>query len=329
MQRFKAILAVVDRKPSADTVLQRAVALAQTNQAILTAVCVAPRVTLGMGMPDGGPISADLQRAATAAAQEELEKAVAPFRAQVDIRIRVLVGTPFLEIIREVLRHGHDLVIKSPENPDWLDRMLGSDDMHLLRKCPCPVWLVKPAQSAAYRRILAAVDVSLDHPADELATRHQLNIQILEMAASLALADFAELHVAHTWQAIGERMLRGTLLSRPESEVQAYVEQVRQKHKDELDALLQAVVKHQGGDALEFVGPKKHLVKGQARKEIPTLAKRLRTDLVVMGTVARTGVPGFFIGNTAEAILEQIDCSVLAVKPPGFVTPVTLEGDPG
>jgi nucleotide-binding universal stress UspA family protein len=41
--------------------------------------------------------------------------------------------------------------------------------------------------------------------------------------------------------------------------------------------------------------------------------------------VARTGVRGFFIGNTAETILEQIDCSVLAIKPPGFVTPVALE----
>jgi universal stress protein E len=47
---------------------------------------------------------------------------------------------------------------------------------------------------------------------------------------------------------------------------------------------------------------------------------------VVMGTVARTGVPGFIMGNTAETILSQIDCSVLAIKPPGFTTPVTLAG---
>jgi nucleotide-binding universal stress UspA family protein len=44
-----------------------------------------------------------------------------------------------------------------------------------------------------------------------------------------------------------------------------------------------------------------------------------------MGTVARTGIPGLIIGNTAEAILDQITCSVLAAKPPGFVTPVTLD----
>jgi len=44
-----------------------------------------------------------------------------------------------------------------------------------------------------------------------------------------------------------------------------------------------------------------------------------------MGTVARTGMPGLLIGNTAEGVLNEIDYSVLAVKPPGFVTPVTLE----
>jgi nucleotide-binding universal stress UspA family protein len=44
-----------------------------------------------------------------------------------------------------------------------------------------------------------------------------------------------------------------------------------------------------------------------------------------MGTVARTGISGFLMGNTAETILNQIDCSVLAIKPPDFQTPVTLQ----
>jgi nucleotide-binding universal stress UspA family protein len=31
------------------------------------------------------------------------------------------------------------------------------------------------------------------------------------------------------------------------------------------------------------------------------------------------------MGNAAETILNQIDCSLLAIKPEGFTTPVTLE----
>ena len=57
---------------------------------------------------------------------------------------------------------------------------------------------------------------------------------------------------------------------------------------------------------------------------IPKLAHEKQVDLIVMGTVCRTGIGGFFIGNTAEKILQDVDCSVLTVKPEGFVSPVTV-----
>ncbi len=89
--------------------------------------------------------------------------------------------------------------------------------------------------------------------------------------------------------------------------------------------MLNEVTGKLGTEALEYLKPQTHLVKGWPRKEIPALAARLDVDLVVMGTVARTGVPGLIMGNTAESIINQIDCSLLAIKPPGFETPVTLE----
>ncbi len=325
MKRFKRILCVVDPRQHAGTALERAVSLAQNNQAKLTVVSIAPRLTAGIGMPDGGPISAQLQEAGIADSRQQLDKAIAPFRSRIAIDAKVLMGTVFLEIIREVLRQDHDLVVKTPEDPAWLARIFGSDDMHLLRKCPCPVWLVKHSQSKPYRRILAAVDVDTDHPSPDLAIRHKLNIQILELAISLALSDFAELHVAHAWVAIGESAMRGAFIRRPDAEVMTYVEQVRQQHAEGLEDLLADVIESRDEDALQYLRPQRHLVKGLPQREIPTLARRLEADLVVMGTVGRTGVAGLFIGNTAEAILEQIECSVLAVKPEGFVTPVTRD----
>jgi len=47
-----------------------------------------------------------------------------------------------------------------------------------------------------------------------------------------------------------------------------------------------------------------------------------KIDILIMGTVARTGISGFIIGNTAENILQKIDCSLLALKPQGLVSPV-------
>jgi nucleotide-binding universal stress UspA family protein len=67
------------------------------------------------------------------------------------------------------------------------------------------------------------------------------------------------------------------------------------------------------------------LLKGEPDESIVDLANRELVELIVMGTVSRTGLAGFFIGNTAEKVLHSIDCSVLAVKPEGFVTPVKTE----
>ncbi|MDZ7686912.1 MAG: universal stress protein [Gammaproteobacteria bacterium] len=41
-------------------------------------------------------------------------------------------------------------------------------------------------------------------------------------------------------------------------------------------------------------------------------------DLLVMGTLSRSGIPGMLIGNTAERVLNDVDCSVLTLKPKGF-----------
>lgn len=65
-----------------------------------------------------------------------------------------------------------------------------------------------------------------------------------------------------------------------------------------------------------------HHARGRPDRTIPQLIDSLEVDILVMGTVARTGIPGFIIGNTAENTLREIRCSLLALKPNGFVSPV-------
>jgi len=71
-----------------------------------------------------------------------------------------------------------------------------------------------------------------------------------------------------------------------------------------------------------------YLLKGEAGRLIPALAAANEIELIVMGTVSRTGIAGLLIGNTAEKVLRQVDCSVLTVKPEGFITPVKLDAQP-
>lgn len=324
MKRFSNILLVIDPTEPCVPLMERSVAFAENSQAALTVVSVVPRIVVAASLPEDGPVTLEVQAALVAEQTQKLETLAAPFRDRLSIRTKVLTGTPFLEVVREVLHHAHDLVIRAPENPGWLDRLFGSDDMHLLRKCPCPVWLARCEGPKSYRRILAAVDVDDCYPLEELATRRAMNHEILALAGALALSEFAELHVASVWDALGESFLRGAFMNVPDERVAAYVEHARQRNGAALAALMRELSDILGEDAVDYLRPKTHLVKGWARREIPALAEQLDVNLVVMGTVGRPGIPGFIMGNTAEAILEQLDCSVLAVKPPGFVTPVAL-----
>ncbi len=69
------------------------------------------------------------------------------------------------------------------------------------------------------------------------------------------------------------------------------------------------------------------LARGPARTVIPAQAEALKADIIVLGTIARTGLSGVIIGNTAEDILNSVSCSVVAVKPDSFVSPVAPETD--
>ena len=57
---------------------------------------------------------------------------------------------------------------------------------------------------------------------------------------------------------------------------------------------------------------------------IAQLARQQEIDVVVMGTLARAGLSGAFMGNTAEQVLDRVECSVLTIKPNGLVSPVTI-----
>ncbi|SCZ67705.1 universal stress protein [Thiohalomonas denitrificans] len=314
MKGFKNILYVSENAVEQDSALARAVSLTENNQADLTVIDVIPQVTAGIGLPP------DLQARFEAERRQALDSLVAPHRERRRIHCKVLTGSMYLEVIREVLRDGYDLVIKPAANPDFLERIFGSEDMHLLRKCPAPVWLMKTAEKTNYECILAAVDFD---PSEPESARQGLNRKLLELSSSLALSDFAQLHLVHVWDTPAEMLLR-SWSDNPGEAASRYVESERSRHQNGMASLREGLRAQIGQEAYDYISPHFHLIQGSAARVIPAMAKQLQADLVVMGTVARTGIPGLFIGNTAETVLEQLRCSVLATKPPGFASPVTL-----
>ncbi|HMQ56755.1 MAG TPA: universal stress protein, partial [Anaerolineae bacterium] len=92
------------------------------------------------------PTASSIQEFIIETERQTVEQAVTMVRqAGIEVSGRILTGTPFLEIIRQVLSHGHDLVMIMAEGAGGLREILfGSTTMHLMRKSPCPVWVMKP-----------------------------------------------------------------------------------------------------------------------------------------------------------------------------------------
>lgn len=224
---------------------------------------------------------------------------------------KVLVGNPFVEITRQVVREYHDLVILSARAGKALrDVFVGRAAAHLMRKCPCPVWVIRPGQAVPYKRILAAIDLSPFEPIDDL------NIKIMDMAVSLASRDQAVLHIAHAWEVVGKDL--ETI--RSETTTEQYRE-ILQKHESEHQRAVNELL---AGYPMNDIPHHLHLPRDIPERVIVKLAARERIDLIVMGTAGRYGFRRFVLGNAVEAVLRSVKCGVLAVKPDNYVTPVEL-----
>ena len=304
MRRFKNILAVYHDDIGADDVFAQSVALGRANGAKITLIDVVPdKFATPLGVKER---EKRLRRLLPAIHAEGLE----------DARVCVTVGTPFLEIICEVLRGRYDLVVTCPDSAAVRRNFYpGSTATHLVRKCPCPVWIVKPNSDGRYKRVLACVD-----PYSSNQSEGELDKKILELAASLAVANGADLHIVHAWDVEGldrDRLrseihdtTRQTILTKHEA-----------MHRDRVRVLLDQLPTI--GDEFEL-----HMPRSSPHDAITEVVGCRSIDLIVMGSVNRTGISGFFIGSAAEAVLSSLRCSMFTVKPEGFRSPVVLEPRP-
>lgn len=311
MQRFKNILVGVDLSEAdrlvSDTIaapseaaVQRAMWLAKANSA--RAVFMYAIDASSIQIPADNQEATTLLDATSVGrlAQDALSRLVDDARQQgVSAEQHVAVGKSWVELIRQVFRNDHDLLIAGTRRLGRFRSMLfGSTGMKLLRKCPCPVWLTQP-QPEQIASILVAHDLE---PVGDLA---------MELGCSMAESHDAQLHVFHSIEFPEMNEMFPSRVSL--EDLAAYRVNAEQHIAEQLDDFELPKV------------PQVHIDVGSAYPSILNLIENHKIELLVMGTIARTGITGVIVGNTAENVLPHIPCSVLAVKPAGFQSPVTLE----
>lgn len=244
----------------------------------------------------------------TQAKAHSVEDVAEPLREQgIDVTTRVLDGRTSVAMIREVLRDDHDLVIKEAKGKhSRRTGFFGTTATRLLRKCPCPVLIVKPEHPCQCDRVVAAVSAVPDE------THQQLNGQIIRLATEAA--EDASPHIVTAWSVYGESILKSHM---DEEEFDQLHDRTRSHTERRLNDLLETLDLNIGSDGV-------HVLQGEAGEVIPNFVHAHDTDLLVMGTVARSGIAGLLTGNTAEQILNRTECSVLAIKPETFTSPIRL-----
>lgn len=213
---------------------------------------------------------------------------------------------PYEAIIAEVFSNHHDLVIKATHEHGKIGSVIFTPtDWHLLRKCPCPVLMVKEHSWPENGKILASVNLAAD---DE--THDQLNDAIVNEASAIAEILGAEVNLVNAYPATPVNIT----IELPEFDPASYSDAVRGHHLTSMKAL-----RHKHGLPEEQT----HVVEGLPEDVIPTVAKELDAELVILGTTGRTGLSAVFIGNTAEHTIDSLNCDLLALKPEGYVSPLS------
>jgi universal stress protein E len=239
---------------------------------------------------------------------EQLTKVAQALQSKdVEISAQVSIGKNFIEIVKAVIVNNNDLLIKV-SNPS--EQNVDSNDFHIMRKCPRPVWLIKATQTNKVKIILAAVDLSMEQYAQGRAQ----NRMIMDIATSLSQFKNAKMTVFSCWQLYGERALRSGLYTKISSEEFAsLMKNEEHEYKKSLDVL----VNEYKGLSID-----QRLIKGQPKTLIPEYVDSNGIDIVVMGTIGRSGIPGLLIGNTSETVLQAVNSSVITLKPDDFLSPI-------
>ena len=150
--------------------------------------------------------------------------------------------------------------------------------------------------------VLVGVDAHplRDPKADALTAR------LLESALWFAQQIGGEVHVLYAWQSYGEGPMRWGGV--PPGAIARYHKSADQQARDELQKVIAPF-----RDQIARSGV--HVRMGDPRKIIPAFATDKRVDLLVIGTVERSGMAGHVIGNTAEVLLAKLPCSMLVIGP--------------
>ncbi|AZQ83764.1 universal stress protein UspE [Colwellia sp. Arc7-635] len=310
MEKYQKILAVVDPTTEDQKALKRAIELARKTGASITAFLSIYDFSYEMTTM----LSSDEREAMRQSVINDRTQWLQAILADLDINelsidCKVIWhNRPYEQIINQVLENGYDIVIKGTHQHDKLKSVIFTPtDWHILRKCPCPVLLVKEHSWPDNGNIVAALNIGSNEEEHK-----SLNDKITAEAKQLTKVMKANLHLVNSFPGTPVNIA----IEIPEFNANDYNLSMLKHHKH-------AMQEH--AKAFNIAPENTHIKEGLPEDVIQSVASKLDAELVILGTVGRTGLSAALIGNTAEHVIDRLNCDVLALKPDGYVSPFDVE----
>lgn len=303
MLPYTHIITAIDFTPCCRNALREGVRLARENKASLTAVHVLDDFLLhelkrALALDEEGVLQEWKERL------QKFVDEMKPASAAVQVQVEVRVGNPFVELIEACKRHRADLLVMGIRGTKDVPGRVGAIAAKCVRKAPVDVMLVREDAQGPHKHLVACVDFS---PNSAQAVRHALQ---------LARQDKAELSCAHVYQtALALNLDYGSLgVPVMPAITDSTIIQDREEELKRFVQLLQP-------EAPEVTVNTVVIERINIREAILEHVLDTHAGLVVLGTRGQTGLREFLIGTTAEKIVANAPCSILAVKPTVPTTP--------
>ncbi len=293
------LLVVIDPTQEAQPALERAAWLARNTGAALELLVCEFEPALDNSLLFDEQQTEQARTALLAHRLARLEELAAPLRAEgLSVQIEARWGKPLHRtILARIEELKPDLVFKTAHSHSLLKRLLLTNTCwQLLRHCPAPLWLVHhgPWQG---QRLCAALDPL--HSADKSAhLDHRLIAAARELAGRLQL----DAHYLHCYAPLPRSLVFDAELV---ATYDAYVERGSRQHRQAFEQLLAPYA---------VPASHRHLEQGYPEELIPRFVRDRQIDLLLMGVVARGHLDNALIGNSAERVLEAVECDLLVLR---------------
>jgi universal stress protein E len=305
---YQKILAVIEPELSTQKSLARAIEIASMNGASITAFLSIYDFSYEMTTMLSMDERENMRQAVIDDRTEWLVNLVSEkfshHKVSIDVKI-VWHNRPYESIIYEVIDKGYDLIVKGTQQHDSLKSVIFTPtDWHIMRKAPVPVLLVKEHDWPCGGQILAAINVGVDDD-NHISLNEEITKQALHFAKLLS----SNVHLVNSFPGTPANIV----IEIPEFDPTTYDESAKLHHE-------QCMQVH--SEKHHINKQHCHVAIGLPEDVITQYAEKLDAELVVLGTTGRQGISAALLGNTAEHVIDKLNCDVLTIKPSGFVSPV-------